>query len=99
MANLQMQEVDQGVVFAVKIVPGSSKTSMCSLMDGKLKIKVAAAPERGKANQCLIAFLAKQLGVKKKEVNIISGRTSAAKRVHVTGMTADMLLKRLNLNE
>jgi uncharacterized protein YggU (UPF0235/DUF167 family) len=43
--------------------------------------------------------LAKQLGVKKKEVSIISGRTSAAKRVHVTGMTADMLLKRLNLNE
>lgn len=99
MADLHIQEVDRGVIFALKVVAGSSKTAVCGLIDNKLKIKVAAAREKGKANQCLLVFLAKQLGVKKNEVGIVSGRTSAVKQVQVAGMTADMLRKRLNLTE
>jgi hypothetical protein len=99
MADLHIQEVDRGVIFTLKVVAGSSKTAVCGLIDDKLKIKVAAAREKGKANQCLLAFVARQLGVKKNEVSIISGRTSAIKQVQVAGMTADMLRKRLNLSE
>ena len=65
MVNLAIREVDGGVVFTAKIVPASSQTSICGLLDGMVKIKISAAPEKGKANQCLIKFLAKQLGVKK----------------------------------
>jgi uncharacterized protein (TIGR00251 family) len=100
MSNLTIQELDEGAVFAAKIVPGSSgPTRICGLLDGMLKIKVSAAPEKGKANQCLLRFLAKKLGAKKNAVRIISGKTSPVKRVHVSGVSADALLKKLNLNE
>ena len=100
MANLTIQEGREGVVFAAKIVPGSSgPTRVCGLLDGMLKIKVSAAPERGKANQCLLKFLAEELGVKKSAVAILSGQTSPLKRVQVAGISADELLRKLNLNK
>jgi uncharacterized protein (TIGR00251 family) len=100
MGNLKIDETDEGVVFAAKIVPGSSgPTRICGLLDDMLKIKVSAAPEKGKANQCLIKFLSERLGVKKNAVSIISGTTSPIKHMMVTGMTAETLSKILKLNE
>jgi len=99
MAELTIQDVDDGVIFTVKIVPGSSRTGICGLLDGMLKIKVSAAPRRGKANQCLLEFLAKQLAVKKNAVSIISGQTNPIKQVRALGISADALLKKLNLNK
>jgi len=97
-ANLMIQEVNGGVVFAAKIVPGSSRTSACGLLNGMLKIKISAAPEKGKANRALVGFLAKKLGVKKKAVSIISGQTNPVKQVQVLGISTETLLKKLNLN-
>ncbi len=95
-----IQEVDEGIVFTAKIVPGSSgQTRICGLLDGMLKVKVSAAPERGKANQCLLKFLAKQLGVKKNAVSIITGKTSPVKHVQVLGISSDTLVKKLGLNK
>ena len=100
MSNLTVQEVDEGVVFVVKAVPGSSgPTRLCGLLDGMLKVKISAAPEKGKANQCLLKFLAKQLCVKKNAVSIISGKNSPVKRVQASGVSVDTLLKKLNLNK
>ena len=100
MANLTVQKVDEGVVFVVKVVPGSSGlTRICGLLDNMLKIKVSAAPQKQKANQCLLKFLAKQLGVKKSAVNIISGKNSPVKHVQASGISIDTLLKKLNLNK
>ncbi len=100
MVNLKIEEHNEGAVFAAKIVPGSSgQTRISGLLDDMLKVKVSAAPEKGKANQCLIKFLAGKLGVKKNAVSIISGKTSPVKHVRISGMSADTLLKKLNLNE
>ena len=99
MANLVIQETDGDVVFVAKVVPGSSgPTRICGLLDGMLKVKVSVAPQKGKANQCLLKFLAKELDVKKNVVSIISGKTSPVKHVQVLGISADTLLKKLNLN-
>jgi len=100
MANLRIQELDDGTVFVAKIVPGSSgPTRICGLLDGMLKVKVSAAPEKGKANQCLLKFLAKELDVRKNAIGIISGQTSPVKQVKVSGISADTLLKKLNLDK
>ena len=100
MGNLKIEEHNGGAVFVAKIVPSSSgSTRICGLLGEMLKVKVSAAPEKGKANQCLIKFLAEQLVVKKNAVSIISGTTSQVKHVRISGMTADTLLKKLNLNE
>jgi hypothetical protein len=98
MANLAIQQVDRGVVFRAKIVPGSSRTAITGLFNEMLKIKVAAPPEKGKANQCLLEFLARTLGVKKNAISIIAGQTSPVKQVQVLGLSAETLLRKLNLN-
>lgn len=98
MAEPTIREVDGGVIFMAKIVPGSSRTVVCGLLDGMLKIKISTAPQKGKANRCLIEFLAKKLGVKKNNVSIISGITSPVKHIRIAGMSADTLLTKLNLN-
>ena len=100
MANLIIKEVNNGIVFKTKIVPGSSPpTKICGLFDDMLKIKVTAAPEKGKANHCLVEFLAKKLGVKRNAVKIITGHNNPVKKVQVTGISAKVLLQKLNLNK
>ena len=98
MTDLTIREVDGGIVFVAKVVPGSSKTSICGLLNGALKIKVAAPPEKGKANKCLLEFLAKQLRVKKNAISIISGQTSQVKKVQVLGLSRRQIGDRLDLN-
>ena len=98
MANPRFEKVEGGVVFSVKIVAGSSRTALSGLLDGRLKIKVASAAEKGEANRCLVDFLAKRLGVKKNAVSVIAGRTKPIKRIQVLGISAETLLEKLKLN-
>ena len=91
------EEINGGVVFKVKAVLGSSRTAVGGLLDGMLKVKITAPPEKGKANQCLIEFLAKELGVRKNAVIIITGQTNPIKQVQVMKISEQMLLKKLGL--
>ena len=74
----------EAMEFRVKVVPKSSRTELVGyLPDGTWKVKVAAAPEKGKANRALCEFLAEKLGVAKSKVHIIAGETSQLKRIRV----------------
>jgi len=98
MTNLTIREIDNGVVFIAKIVPGSSPPSRISgILDGMLKVKVTAAPEKGKANQCLIKFLAEYLDVKKNAISIISGQTNPVKHIEILGLSKNTLIEKLNI--
>ena len=97
MPDPDMQTISDGVVFTVKVVPGSSRTAIAGLLDRAVKVKVAAPAEKGKANEHLLDFLAKQLGVRRNTVTIVSGATSALKRVCVMGISAQELSGRLGL--
>lgn len=97
MVDSAIRDIDGGVVFTAKVVPGSSRTCLCGVLDGMIKVKVSAAPEKGKANKCLIAFLAKQLGVKKNAVTIVSGAGSPVKQVRVAGVTSQVLIREFGL--
>jgi uncharacterized protein (TIGR00251 family) len=99
MTDLKIENIEGGVVFPTKIVPGSSRTCVCGIFNGMLKIKISAQPEKGKANRCLLEFLAKQLGVKKSAISIISGQTNPIKQVQVLGVSSDSLLKKLSLEK
>jgi len=97
MVELKVEKAEGGVSFSVKVVPGSSRTSVSGVLDGMLKVKVSAPPEKGKANQCLIEFLAKQLGAKKKDISIMSGMTKPVKQVHITGISARTIEEKLGI--
>jgi uncharacterized protein (TIGR00251 family) len=71
--------------FRVKAIPRSARTEVAGkLADGTIKIKVAAVPDKGKANAELRAFLAREFGVSLSHVEIVAGRTSPLKVVRVS---------------
>jgi len=82
---------DDAVLIPVKVVPGASKTRIMGELDGRLKVAVAAAPEKGKANNTLTSLLAERLGVKPRMVRVVSGRTSPVKTIRITGVNASRI--------
>jgi uncharacterized protein (TIGR00251 family) len=69
----------------VKVTPKSGRGELVGfLADGTLKVKLLAAPERGKANEELRALLAKRPGVCPHQVEIVGGEISPLKHVRVS---------------
>lgn len=77
------ERTPEGVVIRVKAVPGASRDQIAGVLGDRLKVKVAAPPEGGKANKAICALLAKELGVKPGQVEIVSGATNPEKVVRV----------------
>jgi uncharacterized protein (TIGR00251 family) len=96
MSSLDVRQVDGGIVLGVKVVPGSSRTVFAGEFDGMLKIKLSAAPEKGKANKCLIEYMAKRLKVRKTCISIISGATKSVKQLQILDVEPERLLNRLS---
>lgn len=86
---LDIVSEENALVLRVKVVPGASRTRYLGELDGQAKIAVAPAAQKGKANKALIVFLAELIGVPKREVLIISGHTSAQKKVRIMHVPAD----------
>ena len=81
------------VLVPVKVVAGASRTRIVGEWNGRLKVAVAAAPERGRANDALTAFLAGRLGVRRRAVTVVSGHTSPVKTVRVEGANLERVKK------
>lgn len=79
--HLQGQDV---VYLNVKVIPKAQKTEAVELLEGAddeqvLKVKVAAVPEKGKANRALCAYLSKFFGVSQSSVEVVRGQTGQRK--------------------
>jgi uncharacterized protein (TIGR00251 family) len=73
------------VSFQVRVIPRSPVTAWAGVMAGGVsKLKLAAVPEKGKANEELVRFLAAEFGVSRRNVEIVSGASSHAKLVRIT---------------
>jgi uncharacterized protein (TIGR00251 family) len=80
----------QGYVLRITVVPGASRTEVVGLLGDRLKLRVAAAPEKGAANRKLLEFLAARLGLPKKAVRLSSGAQSREKIVEVLDSSPDL---------
>jgi uncharacterized protein (TIGR00251 family) len=74
---------DGSATIRVKAVPGASRDQIVGVLGDRLKVKVTAAPEAGKANKAICALIAKELGVKSAQVEVVSGATNPEKVVRV----------------
>ncbi len=74
-----------GVTFRVKVQSGTSKNEIVGVQEDALRVRISALPVQGKANKVLIQFLAKQLTLKRNQVEITSGHTTRNKTIHVIG--------------
>ena len=85
MDDLSIGNTTDGVMIEVKIIPNSRENKLDSIHDRKLKIRINAAPEDGKANKEMIKFLSKLFDCKKSEIKILRGETTQEKLILIKG--------------
>lgn len=84
-ASFQQRLKSEGkLTLQIRVIPRSPATAWAGQMaDGSVKLKVAAVPEKGKANEELVRFLAREFGVPRDHIEIIAGASSHAKLVRI----------------
>jgi uncharacterized protein len=82
-----------GVEIDVRLIPRAGRTGLAGYRDGRLLVRVAAAPVEGAANDALIALMAGMLAVPKRTIRIVAGERSRQKRIAVEGISAEDAVK------
>jgi uncharacterized protein (TIGR00251 family) len=70
----------------VRVIPRASKSEVVGMVEGHLKVRIAAPPVDGAANAELVKLLSRYFNVPKREVELVSGETSRVKKVKITGL-------------
>lgn len=86
----------QVTTLKIKVVPGASRSGVSGWLGDALKIRVAAPPEKGKANQAVEAVLCKALKLASRDVRIVRGKTSPNKICEVYGLSPSEIQQRLD---
>ncbi|MDO8583669.1 MAG: DUF167 domain-containing protein [bacterium] len=76
------------MILSVHLIPNTKTTEIVGWVEGALKIRIAAPPIEGRANEALIEFLAERLDLSKSEIEIKKGVGSKYKRIEIP-MTQD----------
>ena len=85
---VECTEAGGEVTFRVRVAPRASRSAAAGEHDGALKVRVAAPPVEGAANDELTRFLARALGLPRSAVEILSGHASRTKLVRARGASA-----------
>src|SRR5207248_7670076 len=86
---------EDGWVLPVRAQPGARKNAVAGEQAGALKLYVTAPPEDGKANKAILEVLRNSLGLKRSQLDLLSGLTSREKRVLIRGLEREELESRL----
>lgn len=90
-----LQPQANGAILTLHIQPGAKETAVAGIHGTALKIRLAAPPVDGKANEALLAFVAHVLSIPKRDITLLSGQTSRSKRIEVSGVTAERIRQQL----
>jgi uncharacterized protein len=88
---VECSESGGAVSFAVRVAPRAARTQIAGEHDGALKVRVAAPPVEGAANEELVRFLARHFGVPARDVEIVAGHSSKTKRLR--GVTPEQFAR------
>lgn len=77
------------ILLHIKVVPGSSRDAIAGVLGTRLKIKVAAAPEKGRANAAVIELLAQILQLPTSAFTLIKGHTAPEKTLQMRGISLE----------
>jgi uncharacterized protein (TIGR00251 family) len=92
---IALAEHAEGWILPVRAQPGARRNGVVGEQAGALKVAVTAPPEDGKANKALAVALRDALGVKRSELELLSGHTSREKRFLIRGLSKAELEKRV----
>ncbi len=85
----------EDTILPVRARAGAGRNEIRGLQEGMLKVSVTQVAEKGKANKALVGLLAKGLGLRKSQVELLGGKTSSKKRFLVRGVTPEELRERI----
>lgn len=88
---IRFSRQNDAIVFTVRVVPRASRSEIVGEHDEALKIRLAAAPVDGAANEELIKTLARFFEVPKSAIEIVQGATSKTKQIRVSGANIEKL--------
>ena len=86
---LRIEQDGDDVRLWIKAVPGASRDQVAGIVGERLKVRISAAPEGGKANAAICKVIARTFGVKSRQVSLESGATNPEKIVRISGVTAE----------
>ena len=92
-ALIERQIRDGRLVFRVQVAPRSSRSEIVGEHNSALRVRLAAPPVDGAANDELIRVLARAFNVSRSAVTILSGHTGRLKQVSIEGVTQSALEK------
>lgn len=84
-----------GATLAVRAQPGARKNAVLGEHAGALKVSVTAPPEDGRANEAIVEVLKDWFGVKRSQVELLSGATNRNKVFLIRGVPAEQLAERI----
>ena len=87
--DLFRTEGDDAVVLSVHVQPGAGRSGVVGRHGAALKVRVAAAPEGGRANTATADLLAETFGVKAAQVELVGGPSSRSKQFKLSGVDVD----------
>jgi uncharacterized protein len=88
---------DEPILIRIKAVPGASRDAIAGVLGDRLKVRISAPPEDGKANKAICSLLAKALGLKRAQVSVQSGHTNPEKTVRIIGCSIGQIGDRLGV--
>ncbi len=93
---VSLEQTANGLILPVKAQPGARRNGVTGVHDGALKVSVSQAPEKGKATAAIVNVLADSLGIKKNQIELLSGQTSTHKKFLIRGIDLEELTKRIS---
>ena len=93
--DLYRAEGDDAVILHVHVQPGAGRSTIVGRHGSALKMRVAAAPEGGRANDACADLLAETFGLERAHVELVSGPSSRAKQFKLTGVDLDAFRSQL----
>jgi uncharacterized protein len=98
MMPIWLKDSPTGLILNLYCQPGAKQTRVVGLHNGALKISLKAPALENKANELLLSWLSKQLGIPQKQIQFLSGQNSRIKRLEVWGpITSDQIIQSLSV--
>lgn len=88
---IPLRTTPHGLTFSIKVHPKAKKNAITGLLGDSLKLSLTAPPVDGKANDAVLRFFADLFNIPRSAVTIVSGHSSRAKIVMVSGVSEEIV--------
>ncbi|HSL92048.1 MAG TPA: DUF167 domain-containing protein [Candidatus Limnocylindrales bacterium] len=85
--------------FSVRVVPRSAREEVAGTSGGDVRIRLTSPPVDNRANEALLRFLSQELGIPRRQVELVTGERGRRKVVRVYGMSRREIFRRLGLEQ